>query len=239
MALFGEKYGDVVRVVNVPGFSTELCGGTHVRNTAQIGLFRLISETGVAAGVRRIEAATGQRAYELLRERERALTRVAEAIKATPDTVERRLGVLLEERKALEKRLDEAMRGGGDQMHTLMANAIEAGAARIVSSLVTVSDAKELQALGDTLREQLKTGVGVLGASLGDGKSTIIVVVSDDLKERGVRADSIVRDVAAVAGGRGGGKPHMAQAGIPDVTKLDAALAEAPAIVRRHLGASS
>ena len=228
-----------MRVVSVPGFSTELCGGTHVRNTAQIGLFRLISETGVAAGVRRIEAATGKRAYELLRERERTLARVAESVKATVDTVERRLGALLDERKALEKRLEDAMRGGGDQMHTLMANALEVGKARVVASVVTVGDAKELQALGDTLRDQLKSGVGVLGASLGDGKSTIIVVVSDDLRERGVRADAIVRDVAAIAGGRGGGKPHMAQAGIPDVTKLDAAIAEAPAIVRRHLSAAS
>ncbi|HWE41028.1 MAG TPA: alanine--tRNA ligase, partial [Gemmatimonadaceae bacterium] len=103
MALFGEKYGDVVRVVDVPGFSTELCGGTHVRNTAQIGLFRIISETGVAAGVRRIEAATGQRAYELLRERDRTLGRVAELVKATPETVEKRLAAVLDERKALEK----------------------------------------------------------------------------------------------------------------------------------------
>jgi alanyl-tRNA synthetase len=131
------------------------------------------------------------------------------------------------------------MRGGGDQMHTLMANALEVGKARVVASVVTVGDAKELQALGDTLRDQLKSGVGVLGASLGDGKSTIIVVVSDDLRERGVRADAIVRDVAAIAGGRGGGKPHMAQAGIPDVTKLDAAVAEAPAIVGRHLSAAT
>jgi alanyl-tRNA synthetase len=236
MALFGEKYGDVVRVVNVPGFSTELCGGTHVRNTAQIGLFRIISETGVAAGVRRIEAATGQRAYELLRERDRTLGRVAELVKATPETVEKRLTAVLDERKALEKRLEEAMRGGGDQMHALMARATPIGSARLVSALVTVADAKELQALGDTLREQLKSGVGVLGASLGDGKSTILVVVSDDLREKGVRADAIVREVAAVAGGRGGGKPHMAQAGIPDVSKLDAALGEAPAIVARHVG---
>jgi alanyl-tRNA synthetase len=236
MALFGEKYGDVVRVVNVPGFSTELCGGTHVRNTAQIGLFRIISETGVAAGVRRIEAATGQRAYELLRERDRTLGRVAELVKATPETVEKRLAAMLDERKGLEKRLEEAMRGGGDQMHALMARATPIGSARFVASLVTVADAKELQALGDTRREQLKSGVGVLAASLGDGKSTILVVVSDDLREKGVRADAIVREVAAVAGGRGGGKPHMAQAGIPDVSKLDAALGEAPAIVMRHVG---
>ncbi|MFL5560237.1 MAG: alanine--tRNA ligase [Gemmatimonadaceae bacterium] len=239
MALFGEKYGDVVRVVTVPGFSTELCGGTHVRNTAQIGLFRILSETGVAAGVRRIEAATGQRAYELLRERERTLGRIADALKATPETVEKRLTAVLDERKALEKRLEDAVRGGGDQMHGLMAKATAVGNARLVVSLVTVADAKELQALGDTLRDQIRSGVGVLGASLADSKTTILVVVSDDLRERGVRADTIVRDVAAVAGGRGGGKPHMAQAGIPDVSKLDAALAAAPAIVERHVNGTA
>ena len=240
MALFGEKYGDVVRVVKVPGFSTELCGGTHVRNTAQIGLFHLMSETGVAAGVRRIEAATGQRAYELLRERDRVLGRVAESLKATPDTIEKRVGALLDERRALEKRLDDAMRGGGDQTQALLAKATPAGTARVVASRVlTVGDAKELQTLGDTVREQLKSGVAVLGASLPDGKTMIIVVVSDDLRERGVRADAIVRDVAALAGGRGGGKPHMAQAGIPDAAKLDAAIAEATAIATRHIVASA
>ncbi|NUO62203.1 MAG: alanine--tRNA ligase, partial [Gemmatimonadaceae bacterium] len=239
MALFGEKYGDVVRVVSVPGFSTELCGGTHVRNTAQIGLFRIISETGVAAGVRRIEAATGQRAYELLRDRERTLARVAESVKATPETVERRVGALLDERRALEKRLEEAMKGGGDQIQSLLGRAETIDGARVVASVVGAGDAKELQAMGDALREQLRTGVGVLGASFADGKSTILVVVTDDLRDKGTRADAIVREVAAVAGGKGGGKPHMAQAGIPDASKLGAAVEAAPAIVRRQLEQAS
>ena len=222
-------------MLSVPGFSTELCGGTHVRNTAQIGLFRVVSETGVAAGVRRIEAATGQRAYELLRERERTLARVADSLKATPDTVERRLAALLEERRGLEKRLDEAMRGGGDQIQSLVGRAETVDGSRIVASVVSAGDAKELQTLGDALREQLKSGVGVLGASFADGKSSILVVVTDDLRDRGVRADAIVREIAAVAGGKGGGKPHMAQAGIPDATKLGAAVDAAPAIIRRQL----
>ncbi len=123
MALFGEKYGDVVRVVTIPDFSMELCGGTHVRNTGEIGLFRIITETGVAAGVRRIEAVTGSGAFDLLRTDGRTLHRIADQLKSPVDGVERRVGLLLEERRALEKRLEEAMRGGGDQVQSLLQQA--------------------------------------------------------------------------------------------------------------------
>ncbi len=235
MALFGEKYGDVVRVVQVPGFSMELCGGTHVRNTAEIGLFRILAETGVAAGVRRIEALTGPGAYALMRERERALAHVAEQVKAPLDGVEKRVQALLDERRQLEKRLEEAMRGGGDQLQALIAKAAQVNGARVVAATVTVNDVKELQAMGDALRETLGTGVGVLAAALADGKHTMLAVVTDDLRERGVRADTLIRDVAAIAGGRGGGKPHMAQAGIPDASKIPAALAGVAAAVQKLL----
>jgi alanyl-tRNA synthetase len=233
-ALFGEKYGDVVRVVTVPDFSMELCGGTHVKNTAEIGLFRILHETGVASGVRRIEAATGPIAFDIMRNRERILARVAEALKAPEDGIERRLLGLLDERRTLERRLDEARRGGGDQLKQWLSEAepLDGNGTRYVGRRVTAGDVKELQALGDALREQLRSGVGVLGATFADGKSTLLVVVTDDLKERGVRADALVREIAAVAGGKGGGKPHMAQAGIPDATKLDAAIREAPGIIR-------
>ena len=234
MALFGEKYGDVVRVVTVPGFSMELCGGTHVKNTAEIGLFRIIHETGVASGVRRIEAATGPGAYQLLRDKERMLGRVAEQLKTTDDGVERRVAALLEERRTLERRLEDAMRGGGDQMKQWLSEAesLDDNGIRYVGRRVDAGDVKELQAMGDALREQLNSGVGVLGATFADGKSTLLVVVTDDLRDRGVRADTLVREIAAVAGGRGGGKPHMAQAGIPDAAKLDDAIRRAPDIIR-------
>ncbi len=234
MALFGEKYGDVVRVVTVPGFSMELCGGTHVRNTSEIGLFRIVQETGVASGVRRIEAVTGPGAFAHMREHERTLSRVAELVKSPEDGVEKRVAGLLEERRALEKRVEEALRGGGDQMKQWIAEAeaLDGNGVRYVGRTVTVSDAKELQAMGDALREQLKSGVGVLGAAFGDGKATLLVVVTDDLKDRGVRADALVRDIAAPVGGKGGGKPHMAQAGIPDPSKLAAAMKGAAAVVR-------
>jgi alanyl-tRNA synthetase len=236
MALFGEKYGDVVRVVTVPGFSMELCGGTHVKNTAEIGLFRIIHETGVASGVRRIEAATGPGAFQLMRDHERTLSRLGELLRTPEDGVERRVAALLEERRALERRVDEAMRGGGDQMQTWLAEAEPLGeggnGARYVGRRVTATDVKELQALGDALREQLKSGVGVIGSTFPDGKTTLLVVVTDDLKDRGVRADALVREIAAVAGGKGGGKPHMAQAGIPEAARLDIAISQAASIIR-------
>ena len=244
MALFGEKYGDVVRVVSIPGFSMELCGGTHVRNTAQIGLFKIVAETGVAAGVRRIEAVTGPGAYDYTRSQERALQRLAETLKVPLDNVERRVIALVDERKQLERRLDDAMRGGGDQLQTLLSRATSLaggkpgeanGGPRFVGGVVRAVDLKELQAMGDALREQLHSGVGVLAASFEDGKNTMLAVVTDDLRNRGLRADALIREIAAIAGGRGGGKPHMAQAGVPDAARFDEALRRAPELARQLL----
>jgi alanyl-tRNA synthetase len=245
MALFGEKYGDVVRVVTIPGLSVELCGGTHVRNTSEIGLFKIVSETGVAAGVRRILALTGPRAYELLTDREHALARVAERLKVVlpagtgSDVVAQRLDALLQEKRQLEKRLDEAMRGGGgDVVERLMSSATDVAGIRVIATLVSAPDVKSLQALGDAIRERLKTGVAALGATFDDGKSTVLAVVTDDVRDRGVRADAVIKELAAAAGGRGGGKPHMAQAGIPDAARIPEALGRLPDIVRGLLGAA-
>ena len=238
MALFGEKYGDVVRVVDIPGLSTELCGGTHVRNTAEIGLFRIVQETGVAAGVRRIIALTGPKAFEHLRDRERVLERVAELVKTPIDHVARKVQSLLDERRLLERSIDEARKGGGaDQVQQLVASAKPMSGARVIATEVTVPDVKSLQALGDALREQLPDVVAVLGARLEDGKTTMLAVVGDALRERGIRADEVVRVVAAAAGGRGGGKPHMAQAGIPDAAQLAPAIAQAPSLIAALVGA--
>ena len=245
MALFGEKYGDVVRVVTIPGLSVELCGGTHVRNTSEIGLFKIVSETGVAAGVRRIIALTGPRAFELLSDREHALAHIADRVKvALPagvgsDTVAQRVDALLHEKRQLEKRLDEAMRGGGgDAVERLVSTATPIDGMRLVASVVSVPDVKSLQALGDAVRERLKTGVAALGATFEDGKSTLLAVVTDDARDRGVRADAVIKELAAAAGGRGGGKPHMAQAGIPDAARIPEALGRLPDIVRGLLGAA-
>ncbi|MBK5188854.1 MAG: alanine--tRNA ligase, partial [Gemmatimonadaceae bacterium] len=236
MALFGEKYGDVVRVVSIPGLSVELCGGTHARSTGQIALFKIVSENGVAAGIRRIEAVTGPRAYELVRSEEQRLQKLGELLRAPADGVVKRVETLLEERRKLEKRLEESLRGGGDQLQQLLAGAESIGASRLVSSSVTAGDVKELQQLGDALREQLGSGVGVLATSFGEGKSTLLVVVTDDLRDRGVRADQLIKPIAEAAGGRGGGKAHMAQAGIPDASRIGEAIAHASPVVRAALG---
>lgn len=130
--------------------------------------------------------------------------------------------------------------GGGDELQQLIgaAQPIGGNGARLVVGTVRAGDVKTLQAMGDTLREQLRSGVGILATQLEDGKGALLAVVTDDLRARGVRADAIVRDVAAIAGGRGGGKPHMAQAGIPDGTRIDAALAEAPRLVGELVGSA-
>ncbi|HMA01007.1 MAG TPA: alanine--tRNA ligase [Gemmatimonadaceae bacterium] len=239
MALFGEKYGDVVRVVSIPGLSVELCGGTHARSTGQIALFKIVSENGVAAGIRRIEAVTGPRAYELIRGEELRLQKLGELLRAPADGVVKRVETLLEERRKLEKRLEESLRGGGDQLQQLLAGAQNIGKSRLVSSSVNAGDVKELQQLGDALRDQLGSGVGVLATSFGEGKSTLLVVVTDDLRDRGVRADQLIKPIAEAAGGRGGGKAHMAQAGIPDASRIGEAIAHAPSVVRAALDAAA
>jgi len=242
MALFGEKYGDVVRVVEILSLSVELCGGTHVRNTAEIGLMRIVSEGGVAAGVRRIEAVTGPRAFQFLADRERALVQVATRLKVPMagtatniEQIEKKLDALIDERKQLEKRLDEAMRGGvsgGGVAQQLASQATEVSGVRFLSTRVDVVDVKALQSLGDSLREALVSGVAVIGAVLADGKGALLAVSTDDARDRGLRADLVVREVAATVGGRGGGKPHMAQAGV-EADKLDEAIAAAAGIFAR------
>jgi alanyl-tRNA synthetase len=242
MALFGEKYGDVVRTVGIPGLSLELCGGTHTRNTGQIALFKIVSETGLAAGVRRIEALTGPGAYEYVRAEEERLRRLADLMRAPIDGVERRAQTLLDERRSLQKRLEEMLRGGGgpgDQIGTIIGQAERADGARIAAGQVSAGDVRELQTMGDTLRERLGSGVGVLASALEGGKNVLLVVVTDDLRERGLRADKLVGEIASRVGGRGGGKAHMAQAGIPDAGRLPEAIAVAPDVIRAALAPAS
>jgi len=236
MHLFNEKYGDVVRVVTIPGLSVELCGGTHVRNTAEIALFKIVSETGVAAGVRRIEAVTGRGALDLLRERESELKEIEGLVRAPAGGAVKRVHALVDERRVLEKRLEEAMKsGGGDAIKSLVDQGSVVNGVKVVAANVSAPDLPSLQAMGDALRQQMESGVGVLAASFDNGKNTMLAVVSDDLRGRGVRADTILRELAESAGGKGGGKPHMAQAGIPDAARMASAVAEAPEMIRKHL----
>ena len=243
MALFGEKYGAVVRVVEVPGLSTELCGGCHVRNTGHIALFRILSESGVSAGVRRIVAATGPKAFELMRARERSLEALGERLKvnvhaAAPDVIEKKLDALLGEKRALEKQLADARKGGAAAggNGALASHAEPAGAHRLLATIVTAPDLKELQSLGDGVRADIGSGVGILGAAFDDGKATLLIVVSDSLREKGVSAADLIKAFASKTGARGGGKPHMAQAGLV-AEQLGASLKIAGDIVRAALEA--
>jgi len=239
MALFGEKYGDVVRVVDIPALSTELCGGTHVRNTAEIGLFRIVSESGIAAGVRRIEAITGTRAYEASRDHESLLLAVSDTLKATPATALRRAQTLVEERRALEKRVAELMRGGGGAsgpVQELLDGAASVAGMRVIAREVSASDPKMLLELAEAARDAATDAVLVLVSAMDGGKNALIVAVGDSAREHGARADVIVKTLAQEFGGRGGGKPALAQGGVPDSGVFPALLVRAAAIVTEQLG---
>jgi alanyl-tRNA synthetase len=240
MALFGEKYGDLVRVVDIRSLSTELCGGTHVRNTAEIGFFRIVSESGVAAGVRRIEAMSGSKAYEWIREQEQTMKLVADVVKATPATVLKRVQALSEERRTLEKRVAELMRGGGagGPVKVLIDSAVDVGGIRLIAGRSDAADAKEVQGVAEAVREQAVDAVVVLVASFADEKHTLVVSAGDVARERGVRADAVLKALLAVVGGRGGGKPQMAQAGLPTSEAVETVLAQAAAIVAAQLTGS-
>jgi len=232
MALFGEKYGEMVRVVSIPGRSIELCGGTHVRNTAEIGLFRIVNETGVAAGVRRIEALTGPAAFEWMRDIERELARIEELVGASPGGAAQKVESLVSERGAA-RHLSELMHA--ELMRTLIRDATSVDGVRLVTATVEVPDVRTLQLMGDVFRGEAQSGVAVLAAHLGTGKSTVLIAVTDDLSQRGVRADTLVREITSSVGGRGGGKAHMAQAGVPDPSLIPDMLARVPELLSPHL----
>ena len=235
-ALFGEKYGDRVRVVEIPGVSAELCGGTHVRRTAEIGQFRIVAEASVGAGVRRVEAVTGPAAYRLAVEQEARLRDAAERLRTPPERLVERAEQVAEEVRALEKELREARAGGAaDAVGAIVAEAESVDGARVVSREVAVGSVDELRALGDSLRDRLGTGAAVLAARMPE-RTSLFAVVTDDLVGRGVRADVLVREVATRTGGSGGGRPHMAQGGVGDPDRVAEALRVVPDLVRDLLG---
>ena len=238
-ALFNEKYGETVRVVGIGGFSKELCGGTHVRNTAEIGVFVFVHETGVAAGVRRVEALTARGAFAYLRARESLLQDAADVLKAPVDAVLKKVQHLLDDRRALEKRLADAMKGGGGGLADLLAKASTVGGVRVASGEVTgIPDMKSLLALGEAIREQMATnGIGVVVSKFDDGKCAMVATVTDDVRVRGAAADAIVKELAAIGGGRGGGKAHMAQAGLPNADAMALVLGSVDKVTAALLGA--
>jgi alanyl-tRNA synthetase len=237
MALFGEKYGDTVRVVTIgEEASVELCGGCHVDRTGEIGLVRIVSESSAAAGVRRIEVVTGMRAIEETRRREALLAEAAAKLRVSPDELPARIERLVEEKREAERSLEaarkQALAGGGDAgERTTMVDGFQVLTLR--AHPVSMDD---LRAIGDAVRNRLASGVGVIGAEM-EGKAHLLTVVTDDLIQAGrLDAPRVVRELASFIGGGGGGKKHMAQAGGKDVERIDEALEKAPEIVGGLVG---
>jgi alanyl-tRNA synthetase len=223
MALFGEKYGDRVRVVSIGDFSTELCGGTHLDATGQIGFFKIAEEGAVAAGVRRIEAVAGTAAVETVARRERVLREIGEILKISPEDAPQRLRKLLDEQKTLERQLAEMeTKLARSKADDLVAAARQVNGVAVVAGRIDGLDPDGLRALADTLRDRLGSGVVCVG-SVKDGKVNFVAAVTKDLTKR-FAAGKLIQEVAQAAGGRGGGRPDLAQAGAPDASRVDAAL---------------
>ena len=236
MALFGEKYGEVVRVVDMGGYSIELCGGAHLKNTAQVGSFKILSENGVAAGVRRIEAVTGKEALKHYQAQEDEIKEICRLVKSTPDKLLGRLEQLLAEQKETAKELEKLkakMAGGAaDEM---LNSKVEIGGVAVLAAEVKDMDGNALRTMGDQLKQKLGSGVVVL-ASGKDGKVNLMAMATDDVVKKGVHAGNIIKAAAAVCGGGGGGRPNMAQAGGKDASKIEDALEKAKAMVAEQLG---
>jgi alanyl-tRNA synthetase len=239
LALFGEKYGEEVRVVSMGHedgeeadyFSTELCGGTHVRRTGDIGFFKITGESAVAAGVRRIEVLTGDAAYRHAAEQASALAEAAAALRTTADEVPGRITALLDERRRMEREISELTRklaaGGGGPAAP---EASEVGGIRYATRLLDGVSAKELKPLADTLKQQVGSGV-VAVASVNDGRASLVVAVTDDLTGRFNAVDLVRVGSEAMGGKGGGGRPDMAQAGGPDGAAAGKALSAIEAVI--------
>jgi alanyl-tRNA synthetase len=240
MALFGEKYGDTVRVIAIGNrqedpISMELCGGMHVDSTAEIGSLRIVSESSSASGVRRIEAVTGRAAEQMVKNRLNTLVRVANVLHTRPETVGEAVEQLQEQNRRLQQEL-EAMRAqlARQQSESLIDRAIHVDGLAVLAEQVEADDADTLRQMTDWFRDKLGSSVVVLGSVI-DEKPILIAAATDDAIQRGVHAGNLVREVAKIVGGGGGGRPNMAQAGGRDVHKLPDALKSVPAWVERSL----
>ena len=237
MALFGEKYGDIVRVVNIKDCSVELCGGTHVNNVAEIGLFKIVSEAGVASGVRRIEAITGKLAYDKVNIVEKTLNKAASLLKSRNNEVVEKIEALLTQVKTLEQQLALAnSKMAQETASELLATAIDVNGVTIVNAEVEIEDMDGLRNLADLLRDKLTVGVIVLGAKIADDKVNFVVMATKDAVAKGIHAGNIIKETAKVAGGGGGGRPDMAQAGGKNPKKITEALTMATEVITKQIG---
>ena len=235
MALFGEKYGDVVRVVDMGGYSIELCGGAHLKNTAQVGSFKIVSENGIAAGVRRIEALTGEGALAHYQAQEEEIRTLSALAKTSPDKLVARVEQILAEQKELAKELEKLkakMAGGAaDEM---LSKKVDINGVAVLAAEVKDMDGNAMRTLGDQLKNKLGSGVIVLAGEAG-GKVSLIVMATDDVVKKGAHAGNIIKAAAGVCGGGGGGRPNMAQAGGKDASKIGEALEKAKEVIAEQI----
>lgn len=235
MALFGEKYGEFVRVVNMGNYSIELCGGTHLTNTAQAGSFKLISESGVAAGVRRIEAVTGEAALKYYQNLEEQLKNISALLKTTPNNLNKKVETLLSELKEANREIEKLKsKMAGSATADIVNEAKDIKGVKVIAAQMDDFDANGLRNMGDQLKDKIGTGVIIL-ASGKDEKVSFIVMATDDAVKKGIHAGNIVREAATVAGGSGGGRPNMAQAGAKDANKIGEALKRAEEVVSQQV----
>ena len=235
MALFGEKYGDDVRVVSMGDFSVELCGGTHVANTANITLFKIVSEAGVAAGVRRIEALTGNNVIEYYRQMEENLHTIAKTLKTSPAEITEKITHLQKEVKELQSE-NESLKSkmAQDSLGNVMDQVVEVKGVKVLASAVDGVDMNGLRDLGDQLKEKLGEGVVVL-ASAKDGKVSLLAMATQGAMDKGAHAGNLIKAAAAIVGGGGGGRPNMAQAGGKNPDKIPEAIAKVAELVEGQL----
>ena len=235
MALFGEKYGETVRVVKMGDFSTELCGGTHVTNTGVISAFKILTENGVAAGVRRIEALTGNGVFKYYEELEKVLEEAAKIVKATPATLTERLEHLMAEMKSLQSENESLKsKAAKNALGDVMDQVKEVKAVKLLAAKVSGVDMNGLRDLGDQLKAKLGEGVIVL-LSDTEGKVNMVAMATDGAVAKGAHAGNLIKGIASLVGGGGGGRPNMAQAGGKNPAGIDAAIAEAAKVLEGQL----
>ncbi len=241
LAFFGDKYGAEVRVVEIRDnhelFSAELCGGTHVHHTGEIGFVHILRESAVAAGTRRIEALTGRAAEAHLLEQQERIVRIADRLNTAPAEIEDRLDALQAELDRLRKQNEQLQRVQGAALSDgLVDGALHVADSNLVIARVDAGSNDALKEIADRVRQALGSALVILAANI-DGRPAFIIAATPDLTARGVHAGNLIRDVARIAGGGGGGRPDMAQAGAKDASKLDEALAEARKLALAALNA--
>ncbi len=231
-ALFGEKYSDKVRVVSIGDYSMELCGGTHLNYTGEIGLFKITSESSIAAGIRRIEAVTGEKADNFVYLLEDELDEFVEILNTPRKSAKEKIYKLLDENKKLQQELEKFQnQNAGAQINEILSKAKTINDIQVIAASVKIPDSKALRTMADKLKEKMNSGIGILIAEAG-GKVSVVTVVSNDLKKK-YPAGKIVNEVALIVGGRGGGRPDMAMAGGKDVSKIPDAIAAVPEIISK------